>query len=174
MSVLIEAVLRTRDDYDLRSMQDDLIEGLNRQPHILVIDQAQELTTKAASQLQYLHDRPDTSWTLVLLGSDNLERASTTSARLRQDIMTVTEIRPLKNQDLIRALGAMHASFAISDPVLLKIIDQQACYGLLRRWGLFLQHALHLTEATTTTPEIDETLARDVLSLMPTCPKPKT
>lgn len=176
MSVLTGAVLGDRDDYELRDMQDDLVEALGRESSILVIDQAQELTTKAASQLQYLHARPGANWTLVLLGSDDLDRASSTSARLRGDIIATAEVHPLKGDDLVRALRGMHASFGLSDPKLLKLIDQDYCFGLLRRWGIFLQHALELTHATepdSPPPEIVLSLARAVTALMPPHPKPK-
>lgn len=176
MGVLIDAVLSTRDDYELRDMQDDLIDALGRESSILIIDQAHELTTKAASQLQYLHGRPGTTWSLVLLGSDDLDRASTTSARLRGDIIATAEIRPLKGDELIRALRGMHASFGISDPKLLKLIDQDYCFGLLRRWGVFLQHVLELAHATdpeSPPPDIDLTLAKAAVALMPPYAKPK-
>lgn len=176
MAALVDVVLGGREDYELRDMQDDLVDALNRESGILVIDHAHELTTKAASQLQYLHGRPGTRWTLVLLGSDDLERVSTTSARLRGDIIAATEIQPLKGDALIRVLRGMHASFGISDPKLLKLIDHDYCFGLLRRWGVFLQHTLELTHATEPTsppPEIDLNLAKATVALMPPYPKPK-
>ncbi|MFC6238021.1 AAA family ATPase [Longivirga aurantiaca] len=176
MAVLIDAVLGDRDEYELRDMQDDLVDALGHESSILVIDQAQELTTKAASQLQYLHARPGANWSLVLLGSDDLDRASTTSARLRGDIIATVDVQALKGDDLIRALRGMHASFGISDPKLLKLIDQDYCFGLLRRWGIFLQHTLELTHALdpdATPPEIDLSLARAATALMPPYPRPK-
>lgn len=176
MAELREAILGDREDYELRDMQDDIITALNQQASILIIGQAQELTTKSASALQYLHTRPDTTWSLVLVGSDNIERASTTSARLRGDILTTTEIHPLKGEELLRTLRAIHASFGLSDPKLLKLIDTEYCFGLLRRWGIFLQHALDLENATAADappPEITLKLARAATSLMPPYPKPK-
>lgn len=176
MSVLITEILGDREDYELRDMQDDLVDALGRESSILVIDQAQELSTKAASQLQYLHTRPAACWTLVLLGSEDLERASTTSARLRGDIIASAEVAPLKGDDLMRALRGMHASFGISDPKLLKLIDHEYCFGLLRRWGLFLQHALDLagaTEPDSRSPEITLSLAKAATALMPPHPNPR-
>lgn len=177
MAELREAILGDREEYELRDMQDDLIATLNQDRSILIINQAQELTTKAASALQYLHSRPDTRWALVLVGSDTLERASTTSARLRGDILTTMEIHPLKGEELLRALRAMHACFGISDPKLLRLIDHEYCFGLLRRWAVFLQHALDLENATdpeSKPPEITLDLARAATSLMPPWPRPKT
>lgn len=49
---LYREVLQDRDCYDLRDMQDDLVDTLNSQRQIVVIADAQELTSRAASQLQ--------------------------------------------------------------------------------------------------------------------------
>lgn len=177
MSLLVDAVLGDREDYDLRDMQDDLVETLSKESSILVIDQAQELTTKAASQLQYLHSRPGAPWSLLLVGCETVDHASTTSARLRGDIITTAEVNPLKGDHLLDALRAIHACFSISDPKLLKAIDHDYCHGLLGRWILFLQHALHLADAARAdapTPEITLQLARAATALMPPTARRRT
>lgn len=177
LAVLGEAILGNRDDYDLRDMQDDLVDALARQSSILVITESQELTTKAASQLQYLHSRPGTPWSLILVGGHDVARASTTSARLRGDILTTLDVPPLKGKEFERALKGMHQSFNISDIRLLRLINQEYCFGLLGRWGLFLQLALDLAGALdpdSPAPTIDYDLARAVTGLMPPHPKPRT
>lgn len=176
MAVLADAILDSRHDYELRDMQDDLVETLGRESSILVITESQELTTKAASQLQYLHGRSAGMWSLVLIGSHDVARASTTSARLRGDIIATVEVHPLKGDDLIKALRGMHPIFALSDPSLLKLIDSDYCFGLLGRWGDFLQIALHLTNSgdpASPPVAIDLTLAKAVTALMAPRAKPK-
>lgn len=169
--LLHQAIHHDRDGSDLAAMQDDLADTLAEQPRIVVIDHADELTVKAAGQLQYLHARPGAAWTLLLLGGPGTSRAVAASARLTGDVLATVEVHPLTGDELITAVRGMHQLFAMADQPLLQLIDRDLCHGLLKQWARFLQIALSLREravhAGKQAPVLDVTLARAVTTLMP-------
>lgn len=169
--LLYEAIHSNRDNFDLHSMQDELVDTLSEQPRIIVIDRTENLTTRAAGQLHYLHARSNATWSLVLLGGPDTGRIITTSAALRGDVLATVEVPLLTGDQLVRAVRGMHPLFTMADEPLLVLIDKQLCGGQLKRWGQFLQIALDVRNravlAGHDAPVLDVTLTRAVIGLMP-------
>jgi hypothetical protein len=169
--LLYGAVHQNRDVFALRDMQDELTDTLCGEPLVIVIDGAHRLTAQAAGQLHYLHARPGATWTLLLLGGPDTARIIATDANLRGDVLAAVAVEPLKGEDLLYAVRAMHQLFNMADEELLKIIDTKLCGGLLKNWARFLQIALDLRDraigAGRDTPVLDVDFARAVTMLMP-------
>jgi DNA transposition AAA+ family ATPase len=169
--VLHQAVHQDRDVLDLREMQDELVDTLRDRECVLAIAHAEELSAKAAGQLQYLHSRPGAAWALVLLGGPGIEKVLTASARLRGDILTAVDVAPLTGDTLIQTVRRMHPLFATADRDLLVQIDKQVCRGLLKVWARFLQIALDLRQRTVDAgkpePVLDAKLAKAVNHYLP-------
>ena len=168
---LYQAIHADRDEFALRDMQDDLVDTLSGQPRIIVFTAADELSSKAASQLHFLHTRPNATWTLVLLGGPEVARVMATSAALRGDVIAVSEATRLRGDDLLRTVRGMHPLFAMADDRLLTAIDQQLCDGLLKNWATFLQMALWLRKAAVDAgqgePVLDVQFARAITESLP-------
>jgi DNA transposition AAA+ family ATPase len=171
--LLYTEVLKENDTFDLRDMQDALVDTLRDRSVIIALDDADELTAKSASQLHYLHTRPGATWTLVLVGGPSLGHAISTSARLRGDILASVHVRPLRGDTLIRTLRAVHPLYANADRALLEAINEQVCKGLMKRWMQFLRIALDLLERADRPDEaevLDVKLAKATTALMPRLP----
>lgn len=169
--LLYEAVHHEDDVFALRDMQDELLTTLSEQPRVIVIDNADQLTSQAAEQLHYLHRREEAAWTLVLIGGPDTARALSTSAGLRGEVVAAVDVRALSGKHLLHAVRGLHQVFLIPEDQLIELIDKQVCKGLLKNWARFLQATLYL-QATAVNrgedqPSLDVQLARAVIRLMP-------
>ncbi|RYP86866.1 hypothetical protein EKO23_07790 [Nocardioides guangzhouensis] len=164
----------TADVLPLRDMQDDLVEALAEQPRIVVVRHAERLTAEAAGQLQWLHDRPDATWALILIGDSTVGTALQRDPLLAHAITGTVEVRPLADRDMLRVLQDLHPLFLNADPRLLQAIDNQVCKGNLDRWVRFLDRALWLADHQPTDPDqaprLDKPLAQAVIAQLTKTP----
>jgi hypothetical protein len=168
---LHQALHTDRDTLDLREMQDEIVETLHGRPGIIAFTHAEDLSHKAAAQLQYLHSRPGAQWSLVLVAGPGIERLLAATARLRGDVTATVEVARLRGEDLMRFVRALHPLFGAADTDLLVAIDQQVCKGLPKNWARFLQVALDLHRRTAPDPQsmpvLDTRFARATTHLLP-------
>jgi len=159
------------DDLPERDLQDDLVEALAAQPRIVVVEHTERLTAEAAGQLEWLHGRPGQQAAWILVGGPQAAKAIGKDPLLWEAVCATVEVTPLKDDDLLRAVRAMHDLFAGADTTVLAKIDNQLCRGVLGRWARYLQHALHLRdrllEAGRERPVLDQTFASAVTATMP-------
>ncbi|WP_141014464.1 AAA family ATPase [Nocardioides sambongensis] len=175
------------DDVDLpqRDVQDDLVDALAAQPRILVIRHAERLTTEAAGELQWLHDRPDAAWSLILIGNETVGTAIHRDPLLANAITGTVRVGPLKDRNLLSTLQSLHPLFLTADPQLLIRIDDKVCHGNLGHWTRFLDRALalhHQHQAQHTAlpdsldndhPRLDVPLAKATLQALRQLPQPR-
>jgi hypothetical protein len=155
-------------------MQDELIDTLTSTPSILVVDHAEQLTTKAANQIQYLRNQARGTLTVILLGGPELGHAIATSARLQGDVAHTVHVTALQGEELIHTVRAMHPLFGMAEHGLLQLIDKQICQGLLGNWAKYLRHGLRIRDerlqAGLDAPVLDADFARAITALTPNLP----
>lgn len=163
------------DHLPLREMQDDLVDALQAERRVIVLRHAERLTSRAAGQIQWLHDRPGAMWTLILIGDSDVGTAVRRDPLLAHTITSAVQVRPLTDRDLLRVVQSLDSLFMNADPRLLLAIDKQRCKGNLATWSRFLDCAQWLTahhpDPTDPLRKLDKQLAQAALGHMTSLPK---
>lgn len=159
-------VIGSPDELTQRQIQDDLLDTLNCGPRTVVISNAERLTLEASGQLHWLHDRRQTTWSLLMVGTPDFAGVLHRHAHLREGIATTTAIRALTPDELLPALRQLHTIFNTTPEGLLLAIDSAACHGLLGRWVRFLRAAVEQldTDPSTDSPGLNRDRANAALA----------
>lgn len=123
---------------------EDLAPHLHGTDTVIVLDEAQNLTTGGLQQLRYFHDRcsparpgDPSGWALLLVGSD-VDRKLSGAAELASRVTSWVRFEPLERKALLLALRAWHPLLVDMEPELLLQIDREQCGGNWRHWAQFL------------------------------------
>lgn len=127
-------------------LTEQIVEELADGPRVIVIDEAQNLTSEGLNQIRYLHDRPDADWALVLVGGQDAARTLHSQKQLESRVARWVEVAPLKGDMLISSLRSYHELFQFASTDLLFSIDKAFAHGTWREWARFLQAALRLRQ----------------------------
>ena len=117
----------------------DVLDGLRA---VLVIDEAQNMTSSALRQVRYLHDRPTTNALLILVGpgvSRVVEQVPELDSRVSRRI----RVKELGHKQLQELLPQLHPVLAATPQQVLVDLAESA-KGNLRRWARVLEIAGHL------------------------------
>ena len=137
----------------------DVLDGLNA---VLVIDEAQNMTTSALRQVRYLHDRPTTNALLILVGpgvSRVVEQVPELDSRVSRRI----RVKELEYKQLHLLLPQLHPVLAATSQQILVDLAETAT-GNLRRWARVLEIAEHLGAQSDS--GITKTMAGHILRTM--------
>lgn len=118
----------------LYGLVDELLDLLADRPHIVIVDEAQNLNFEGLSQLRYLHDRNGGAWPLLLVGATGCDQLIRSHPELDSRVGTRTTFKPLKGHELLSTLDQMHPLLAATDPELLLQVDDAQCHGVAREW----------------------------------------
>ena len=141
---------RGRTQYEL---VDFIVDHLRDSHDVLVIDEAHHLPSAGLQQLRYLHDRGESSWSLVLVGSD-IGKALNSAGELRSRVSAAMAFTPLTDQDLVIALRQLHPALDALGNATLRDIDSKFPRGNFRDWVHFTQHATRLAGGKAITPQV--------------------
>lgn len=150
-----------------RQMQSEAREYLTAVPTLLIVDEAQHLSTAALLQLRWLWDLDFPRFAIVLAGSDLFTRlGDEPSVDTRIDARI--PIREHTSGRMIELLRLHHPMAAATDAHLLNQIDQAYAHGSWRAWSKLL---LCLATDNGYTAPIDyEAAATAILSITGTRP----
>lgn len=154
------ALVGYRDDHEHRGrLRNEVVEFLRREPRILKITRAHNLTAENERLLTWLHENVRPAFPLIYVTRD-----TTTGPA---GVATVA-VRPLTGQTLIDALTRYHDLFTTADRALLAEIDEVLCHGRWIYWARFLQTALflhtRLRARGRTQPPLDREFAKAVIA----------
>ena len=165
------------EDHPQRDLQDDLVACLAEQPRIVLVRHAQRLNADTAGQLQWLHERPNHQWALILVGDPRAAAAIDADAELRRSIVRWVPVKPLTRDQVLELIPTMHGVLAQASAELLAEIDDRRCYGVLGNWAAFLRSVLHLRQKVEalgrTAPILDRDFAAAALEITPPAHKPR-
>ena len=117
----------------------DVLDGLNA---VLVIDEAQNMTSSALRQVRYLHDRPTTNALLILVGP-GVGRVVEQVPELDSRVSRRIHVKELGHKQLHLLLPQLHPVLAATSHQVLVDLAETA-RGNLRRWARVLEIAEHL------------------------------
>lgn len=132
-----------------RQLRKDCQELLAEKRRLVVVDEAQYLSTLWLQQLRTLHDAGRGAWALFLVGGastrDTVSRHAELSSRLGYQV----NFTPLRGDELHSTLAAYHPVFAATPTKVLDAIDRKDGFGgNLRGWATFLRNAEPLLAAS--------------------------
>ncbi|TQJ49274.1 AAA family ATPase [Phycicoccus sp. SLBN-51] len=161
------AITGTPASGTVRQMQNEAREYLTAVPTLLIVDEAQHLSTAALLQLRWLWDLAFPRFAIVLAGSDLFARlADEPSVDSRIDARI--PIRELTSSRMVELLRLHHPMAAATDEHLLGQIDQAYAHGSWRAWSKLL--LCLATDNGYTAPLDYETAATAILSITGTRP----
>lgn len=139
-----------------KTRQDIVADRLAAHPWVVAVDEAHELGVHGIHELRVLHDRPDASWTLLLVGTGLLHLSKATKYQhMLSRTGAVVNFIPLSADELLDLLPAYHPLYRGVDPELLESVDDvmrqhRRGPGNLRAWSLFTRVACDLRRITAT------------------------
>lgn len=156
----------TFSDRPLYELSDDLIAELADDPHVVVVDEAQNLGKAGLDQVRYIHDRSRHRFPLLLVGGASCGEVLRADRQLADRVGAWVYFKPLAGPDLYRTLDTYHPFFAASDRDLLARIDDLYAAGVFRRWARVLQQGLLLAERARTPDRLTEKVAGALLAML--------
>jgi len=104
------------------------------EPILLVIDEAQRLTTKNFEYLRYLHDHAQCEFALLFLGGNNCWEKLRAEPMLESRIFRRVNFRPMSTADVLRSMRVYHPMYELASDELIGRIDAH-CRGIFRQWA---------------------------------------
>lgn len=123
----------------LLDMRNDMAYELARTPRILVLDEAQHVTTEAMQLLRWLYDRPDAKFALTIVATPKLWRRI--PPELESRITTDIRIERINDDQAPILLAGYHPIFTTAEPELLAHLNRTQARGEFRWWAKFLGRA---------------------------------
>lgn len=119
-----------------RRLRHDVRIALVDRQRILVVDEAQWVSSESLIFLSKLIDQPDTDFGLVIIATPELFRKlpETVDSRLYARV----RIEPLADREVTAELGEYHDIFATANPKRLEYINRTKAAGQFRYWAQFL------------------------------------
>lgn len=113
-------------------------------PRLIVIDEAQRLTSECIDLLRHLHDHHETRFALLYVGGDGCWEVLSREPMLRSRIFRRLPFSPLPSATVPSLIRGYHPVYADCDPQLLTTIDDTFAHGMLRNWAVFTHTAVQL------------------------------
>ncbi len=134
-------VSRSRNRFYLTAA---LIELLSGPPRLLVIDEAQRLTSDCIELLRHLHDHPETRFSLLYVGGDGCWEVLSREPMLASRVFRRLPFKKLDRPGIPALMRTYHRIYdGVADELLWEVEDAYG-KGTLRNWVVFTQTALTL------------------------------
>jgi len=131
---------------------------------VLVVDEAQRLTSECIELLRHLHDHPATRFSLVLVGGDGAWEVLSREPMLRSRVFRRVNFTALSATEVCKLIGAFHPIYDGVEAELLLLVDDHFAHGNLRDWASFTYTAAKLC-ADHGRDRLDEEVARNAFAL---------
>jgi DNA transposition AAA+ family ATPase len=123
----------------LRDLRTSMTYHLCEEHRVLVLDEAQHVTTEAMQMLRWLYDRPAANFALVIVGTPTL--ATRIPPELVSRIVSTLHISRIADEDAPELLARYHELFVTAQPELLARLNRTEARGEFRWWAKFLLRA---------------------------------
>ena len=138
---VLEGITKVRHQGELMRLTEDLRTVLREQRRLVVIDEAQNLSTECFEYLRHLHDDPRTDFALLFVGGNRCWDVISRHPMLRSRIWHKVEFRPLSVAEVRKIMPRYHAIYREADVELLLEIDEEFAHGNFRNWAAFTKTA---------------------------------
>lgn len=163
---LLKALTGSFQPGALYELTDDLVSELREDPHIVVIDDAQNLNRDGLDQVRLLHDQAEGSFPLILVGGEGCLKTLRSDPQLFDRVGGWASFRPIPPPDLYSLLSSYHPFFAATDPELLVNLDDLYAKGVPRRWARLLKTGIHLASKSGTPDRLTTEVAGAALAAL--------
>jgi DNA transposition AAA+ family ATPase len=120
-----------------RRALEECARALSGDPRLLVIDEAQRLTSEAIEVLRALHDRDDTNFALLLVGGHRCWEVLTSNPMLESRVAPRIAFRPMSDDEVVAAIPSYHPLYRTASEALVRYIDDYWAHGVWRNWAIF-------------------------------------
>lgn len=150
-----------------RQLRRDCQDLLAERQRIVVVDEAQYLSTMWLQQLRTLHDAGLGQWALFLVGGTGTGATIGRHPELGSRLSYQVDFRALKGKDLHAALAEYHPVLAATDTKILDSINERDGFnGNLRRWVTFIRNAEPLLAASPQPNKLTAKVVKAVFATM--------
>jgi AAA domain len=133
-------------------------QALAQQFHILLLDEAQWLSTTALEYFRALWDDMGTQLAVVFVGSGNTRQKILNREALHSRIYDWQQFSPLTPEEVLTTIPAYHPLWTSAEPDLLMFADDNAGHGSFRNWAKL---TFHIQDAIEDNPHLN--LSKDLI-----------
>lgn len=141
---VLEAITQVRHHGELMRLTDDLRQVLREQRRLVVVDEAQNLSTECFEYLRHLHDDNATDFALLFVGGNRCWEVIYRHPMLRSRIWHKVEFKPMEIHEVLKVIPRFHPIYKSADTELLLEVDEELAHGNFRNWASFTKTALEL------------------------------
>lgn len=124
-----------RRRYDISARILDYLQDLDNDRKILiVVDEAQRLTTKNFEYLRFLHDHAQSGFALALLGGNNAWQKIDAEPMLESRIVRRVNFERMSSEAVLKIIPNYHPMYADCSAEFILELDE-FCHGVFRRWA---------------------------------------
>jgi DNA transposition AAA+ family ATPase len=138
---VLEGITKVSHQGELMRLTEDLRAVLAEKRRLIVIDEAQNLSTECFEYMRHLHDDPRTDFALLFVGGNRCWEVIARHPMLRSRIWHKVEFKPLSLAEVRKIMPRYHAIYREADPELLLEIDEEFAHGNFRHWAAFTKTA---------------------------------
>ncbi|GAA1732955.1 MULTISPECIES: ATP-binding protein [Streptomyces] len=143
---------------NLAACKGDIRQALASQPHVLLIDEVQNINTSLMESARILWDEETNPLTVILVGSGNTRQRVLRHAPLHSRLYQAQQFRPLSLAEVFNNIPPYHAVWNDADQDLLAFTDDAGAHGYFRNWAKITFHA---QEALKKNPEL--TMSKELI-----------
>ena len=143
---LVERMTGIPHDDKLRRLTALLRSTLSATPRLVVIDEAQNLTSEAIGYLRYLWDCPETCFALLFVGGNGCWDVLSREPMLRTRIARRVEFKRLSEKQVLRIIPRYHRIYETALPEDILFVNDKFAHGCFRPWALFTLDAARLCQ----------------------------
>ncbi len=126
------------DDLKPRQLRHDLRLALGERRRVLVVDEAQWVSTESLLVLTKFLDSYGSMFALVIIGTEELLERNKLPDVIRSRISSRIDVDPLSDSEVVPTLHDFHDIFTTANTQQLRYVNRTRALGELRWWAQFL------------------------------------
>lgn len=158
---VLEGITNVKHHGELMRLTEDLRAVLGEERRLIVIDEAQNLSTECFEYMRHLHDDVRTDFALLFVGGNRCWEVIARHPMLRSRIWHKVEFRPLSEAEVRTIMPRYHSIYREADLELLFEIDEELAHGNFRHWAACTKTAALLCQERN-----QETIDRKVVDIV--------
>ena len=143
----------------------ELAEALESEHRIVVVDEAHNLARPALLELRGFHDRPDSVFALIIVGTPRLDDRISGEMRSRASLRV--DFDSLNDDSIVDLLCRYDPIFETADPKRLRRLNMSRAHGEFRWWAKFLLRARRYSQTEDPQGVLTDAVIDDVIASLP-------
>ncbi len=166
VKVMLESITSVPHRGERFKLTSDLLAVLTEKPRLVVVDEAQQLNADAFDYLRFLHDDPDTQFSLMFVGGNGCWKTLSRYPMLLSRVYRRVGLQNLTEDEVMTLMPQFHPVHADAAAETLLWVDETFAQGNFRRWAAFTRTVADLSDDLGVRT-YDEKIAKAALSLLP-------